>query len=128
MKSLKYWVHVISQIFLIISVVVFIIPAILSIVNFISPIPAGELGGDFQRLLASLSVICYGAASVPMLPELLLALTVLINIFDIVWRYIRGHRFNKKQVIYTAVVLILGVLGLFSVNYIIDVYTATVII
>ena len=123
MKSFKYWVHVIAQILLIINVVVFIIPALLTVVNLITPIPDGELGGAFPRLLASLSVICYGISGVPMLPELILSLGVLVNLFDVIWRKVRGHRFNKKQLVFTAVILVLGVLGLFSINYIIDVYT-----
>ncbi|MBQ4054222.1 MAG: hypothetical protein IJD17_00805 [Clostridia bacterium] len=123
MKYLKYWVHVIAQILLIINVVVFIVPAILTVVNLITPIPEGDLGGAFPRLLASLSVICYGISGVPMLPELILSLGVLLNLFDIVWRKVRGHRFNKKQLVFTLAVLVIGVLGLFSINYIIDVYS-----
>lgn len=123
MKSLKHWVHVIAQLLLIINVVIFIIPAVLTVVNLISPIPADQIGGGFARLLASLSVICYGASMVPMLPELILTLGVVGNIFDIIWRKTRGHRLNKKQIVYTALVLIIGLLGLFSVDYIIRVYT-----
>lgn len=127
MKSLKYWVHTIAQALLIVSVIVFIVPAVLTIVNWIVPVPAGELGGSFSRLLASLSVVCYGASMVPMLPQMLFLLTVLINIFDIVWRTIRGHRFSKKQVFYTLAIAVIGVLALVSVDYIIDVYTAVAV-
>lgn len=128
MKHLKYWVHIIAQVLLIINVVVFMIPAILTLVNWIAPIPDGELGGAFARLLASLSVICYGVSAVPMLPELILSLGVLLNLFDIVWRKIRGHRFNKKQLIYTLCILVIGSLGLFSVEYIIEVYTYVAVV
>ena len=123
MKSVKYWVHVIAQVLLIVNLVVFLVPAVLTVVNLIAPIPEGELGGAFARLLASLSVICFGVSAVPMLPELLLVLGVLLNLFDIVWRRIRGHRFNKKQLIFTVCIFVMGVLGLFSIEYIKEVYT-----
>ncbi|MBQ3101130.1 MAG: hypothetical protein IJC50_09080 [Clostridia bacterium] len=123
MKSIKYWVHVIAQVLLIVNLVIFLVPSVLTLVNWIAPIPEGELGGAFARLLASLSVVCFGVSAVPMLPELLLVFGVVLNLFDILWRRIRGHRFNKKQLIFTVCIFIMGVLGLFSIEYIKEVYT-----
>ena len=127
MKTLKVWVHGIAQVLLVATVVIFSIPAILSVVNWIIPVPAGELGNSFQRMLASLSVLCYGVSMVPMLPSALLVLSGIISLFDIFWRKTRGHRFNKKQFVFTLIVLIVGIIGHFSLEYITDVYTATAV-
>ena len=127
MKALKVWVHGIARVLLVATVVIFSIPAILSVVNWIIPVPAGELGNSLQRMLASLSVLCYGVSMVPLLPSALIVLTTAISLFDIFWRKARGHRFNKKQLIFTIIVVIVGVIGHFSLDYITEVYTAVAV-
>lgn len=118
-RDIKYYLHKIAYGLMIGSIVVFSIPALFTLVDFLISGTAGNSEqistSGVKSIIAALCVLYYVVSLIPYGTFILVGATALVAIVNLVWRTVRGHKIRLNYIVF-----FLLSIGLFALAYLSD--------
>lgn len=118
LSLIKSYLHKSAYFLIIASIIINIFPAIFTVIDYFLP---GSAGGEYvvstsflKSFVASVCIIYYLMTLVPVFDIIFGLVTIIISVTDMIWRAMRGHRFNIKYFLLFIFFVILFVLAYMS--------------